>query len=143
MTTIPQLYDALQAINASVRGVKFAPNSISVPAQLTSDKLPAAIAFYSVDDWSKFGNVHFEVDVFVAPVGQANPTQAMQQCMALADAFRTTYVPLSGILNVPIVRAKWTGHDGFGTSGVHKTIGYNGTEYFGFTFMVPLMGASL
>lgn len=139
-TTVPKLYDAIQQINAGIKGIKYAPNSASVPTQLTMDRLPAAIAFYGVDDWSKFGNMHFEIDVFVAPVGSGSPTTAMQTALTIADAFRQAYRPLSKILDVPIARGKWTGAMGFGTTGVHKTIGYAGTEYFGFCFYLPLLG---
>jgi hypothetical protein len=140
VTTIAQLFDAFQAINASVKGVKFAPNSASTPNQLTSDKLPTAITWYADDDWCKVPETHFVIEVYVAPVGNTNPTLAMRDCLTLVQAFRDTYRALHEVSGLPMLREKGGGHRGFGSMGVHKTLVYGGQEFFGFSLRVPVFG---
>lgn len=138
MTTVSQVIDAIQQINGGVKGVKFAPSSAQYPDQLTPDKLPAAITFLGEDDWLKASNTQFEIDVYVAPVGSTNPRQAMQQCLALVQAFGDTWRALHKVDTFPIIRQPRN----FGTTGVHRTIAYAGAEYFGFCVRIPLMGIS-
>jgi hypothetical protein len=140
MSTIANVVDAFQAINAGVRGIKFSPNSSSIPAQLSPDKLPAAITWYADDDWAKVTETHFMIEVYVSPVGSANPTLAMANCLALVEAFRETYRGLHKVDGFAILREPGGGRRGFGSDGVHKTMGYAGQEFFGFSFGVPIFG---
>lgn len=137
-TTIAQVFDAFQQINGSVKGIKFAPNSSSVPNQISPDRLPAAVTWYASDDWIKIGETHFVIEVYVAPVGSASPTTAMAACLDLVQRFRDTYRALRTVGGLAIVREKHSSGGGFGADGVHKTMGYAGNEYFGFSFRVPL-----
>lgn len=139
MTTITQVFDAFQVINASVRGVRYAPNSASTPNQLTAGNLPAAITWYADDVWDKVSETHFVIEVYVALVGSANPTLAMQTCLTMVQAFRDTYKGLSKVAGFPILRGRGK-IDGFGSAGIHKTLGYAGQQYFGFSLRVPLFG---
>lgn len=142
MTDIATIFDAFQQVNGGITGIKFAPNSSQVPNQLSQERLPAAITWYAGDDWVKMGNTDFVVEVYVAPVGSASPTSAMATCLTLVQRFRDAYRALHNVSGFAIVTAKHTGRGGFGCDGVHKTMGYAGQEYFGFSFRVPLFNVS-
>lgn len=136
--TVSDIFNAFQQVNGGISGIKFAPNAANTPNQLTDGQLPAVVTWFTGEDWTKMGSMYWTIEVYVAPVGQANPTSAMATCLTLLDRFRTTYRGLSKIGLIPISREK--GRGGFWTDGVHKTIHYAGKEYFGFSFHVPLMG---
>lgn len=140
--TISEIFDAFQQVNGNVSGIKSAPNSNNVPTQLSPERLPAAITWYAGDDWGKNGETDFVIEVYVAPVGSASPTSAMATCLTLAQRFRDTYRALNDIGGFPIRRSPHSGRGGFGADGVHKTMGYAGAEYFGFSFRVPLFGVA-
>jgi len=140
VTTISQVFDALQLVNAGIKGVKFAPSSRNTPNQLTPGQLPAAISWYTADDWTKGGQTHFIVEVYVAAVGQASPTLAMATCLDLIQRFRDTFKPLLAVDGVSIIRERHSHLGGFGSDGIHKTLHYAGSEYFGFSFRVAFFG---
>jgi hypothetical protein len=138
MTTIAEIFDAFQQINRQVSGIAFAPRSDEMPNQLTEDRLPAAVAWYAGDDWVKGGSTDFVIEVYVAPVGSSNPSTAMATCLKLATQFRNAYRAIPSVDGFAILTSKHTGRGGFGADGVHKTMGFGGKEYFGFSFRVPL-----
>lgn len=141
MASISECVDAIQQVNRSITGIRIAPNSANYPNNLNT--LPCAITWFAGEDWEKMGIANFQIEVYVATVDPNNGTSAMREAMILVQRFKEAWQSQNSIVagNQIIGRGtnKHTTNVGFGTEGVHKTLGYGGAEFFGFVVHIPLL----
>lgn len=138
MTTITELIDGVQAINRSITGIRYAPTYTNYPNTLTSERLPTAVTWHAGEDWHKGGMLNLQIEVYVAAIDPNVGTQAMKDGLNLLERFKETWQTQGNVNAIAIMTGNHTTKAGFGTEGMHKTLGYGGNEYFGFIVHIPL-----
>lgn len=127
---------AIQDVTGAVSGVKYAPDTI--PNILTTDELPAVLAFTADGDWihETFGpegeacRRNWDVKVYVAPVGTGEDGEIYTRAETLLQAMGSVLVNKCDL--DAGVWHDWTIRD----SGViaDERIAYAGQQYIGFIF---------
>jgi hypothetical protein len=135
---------AIQAINAAITGITWAPDDDDLVFSVPDERLPAVLCLPG--NFAATGRLPTTVYVCLVLVAKIDPgTQpaAASTAVTLLERFRTAWGGLGSVGNRAIDPGPPTANGGFGSpNGVWKTVDWGGSEYIGFAWHVPLVGAS-
>lgn len=129
--------DALQALHATIPGVKSAPTTY--PGEIRPVMLPLVLTIPGAATWQQvtIGDLRrqdrqYKVQVFIAPVTQASGLELLPE---LLQAFGETYLA-TDVLDAPGYQATLTGDEGQITDTGLVELTYAGQTYIGFEVTV-------
>jgi hypothetical protein len=135
---------AIQAINAAITGIVWAPDDDELVFSVPDERLPAVLCLPgNFEAKTRLPTTVYACLVLVAKIDPGTQPAAVSTAVTLLERFRTAWGGLAGVGSRGIDPARPTATGGLGSpNGVWKTVDWGGSEYIGFQWNVPLVGSS-
>lgn len=151
---ISSTIDLIQAVNATISGVRYSPTFSKYPLTADSVRLPMALTWPEAGNWKReqFGSKKrtdrsYTIMVFVEALGQNTLPGRSQQAVTLLEAFVNAWQALdangypTALANPTAtqnqVTVEW-GDRSPSDSGVITSLAVGATAYSGFTITLPI-----